>query len=61
VNLPGCPETAIYPRATETDTMTAERTKAMHIGIMLSLVPQVAEEQVLLDSGASKNLIYEES
>jgi hypothetical protein len=41
--------------------MTAERTKAMHIGIMLSSVPQVAEEQVLLDSGASKNLINEES
>jgi hypothetical protein len=33
----------------------------MHIEITLSTVPQVAEEQVLLDSGASENLINEET
>jgi hypothetical protein len=58
-NLPGCPENAIYVRATEANTAYAGRTKVMHIGIMLSSVPQVAEEQVLLDSGASENLIDE--
>jgi hypothetical protein len=60
-NLLGHPETAIYARATETDTVTTGRTKAMHIEIILSSVPQVAEEQALLDSGASENLIDEES
>jgi hypothetical protein len=59
--LPGCPETAIYARATEANTAYAGRMKAMHIGIMLSSVPRLAEEQALLDSGASKNLISEET
>jgi hypothetical protein len=60
-NLPGHPETAIYARATEANTAYSGRMKAMHIGITLSSVPRVAEEQVLLDSGASKNLINEET
>jgi hypothetical protein len=51
------PETAIYARTTEADTAYTGRTKAMCIRITLSSVPQLAEEQVLLDSGASENLI----
>jgi hypothetical protein len=60
-NLPDCPETTIYARTTEADTTYAGRTKAMCIKITLSSVPQVVEEQVLLDSGASENLINKET
>jgi hypothetical protein len=45
----------------ETDTAYAGKTKAMHIEITLSSVPQVVEEQALLDSGASENLINKET
>ena len=60
-NLPDRPETAIYARVTEASTAYAGRMKAMRIGIALSSVPQVMEEQTLLDSGASENLISEET
>jgi Retrotransposon gag protein len=55
------PETTIYVRTIEADTAYAERTKAMCIEITLSSVPRVAEERALLDSGASENLISEET
>jgi hypothetical protein len=60
-NLPGHPETTIYARATEANTAYAGRIKAMHIKIILLSVPRVAEEQVLLDSEASENLISKET
>jgi Retroviral aspartyl protease len=60
-NLPDHPETAIYARVTEASTAYAGRTKAMQIGIALSSVPRVTEEQTLLDSGTSENLISEET
>jgi hypothetical protein len=39
--------------------MYVRRTKAMYTSFEFSTVQRVAEEQVLLDSGASKNLIDE--
>jgi len=60
-NLPGRLETTIYARVTEANTAYTGRTKVMHIGITLSSVLWVAEEQALPDSGASENLIDEES
>ena len=41
--------------------MYVRRIKAMHISFELSTVRRVAEEQALLDSGASENLINEET
>jgi hypothetical protein len=60
-NLPDCPEMAIYARTAEASIAYARKTKAMHIEITLSSVPRVAEEQALLDSGASENLINKET
>jgi hypothetical protein len=60
-NLLDCPEMAIYARTTEASTVYARRTKAMCIEITLSSVPRVAEEQALLDSGESENLINKET
>jgi len=41
--------------------MYIRRTKAMYTSFEVSTVQQVAEEQVLLDSGTSENLIDEET
>jgi hypothetical protein len=41
--------------------MYTRRTKAMYISLEFSTVRRVAEEQALLDSGASENLIDEET
>jgi hypothetical protein len=41
--------------------MYIRRTKAMYTSLKFSIVQQVAEEQVLSDSGASENLIDEET
>jgi hypothetical protein len=41
--------------------MYIRRTKAMYTSFEFSMVRQVAEEQALLDSGASENLIDEET
>jgi hypothetical protein len=41
--------------------MYTRRTKAMYISLEFSMVRRVAEEQALLDSGASENLIDEET
>ena len=56
-----CPKIAAHLRTTEVDNMYVRRIKAMYTNFEFSMVRQVAEEQALLDSGASENLIDEET
>src|SRR6267142_1334971 len=56
-----CLGATIHLRATTINTTYARRAKAFHIDFKVLMVRQVTEGQVLLDSGASENLIDKET
>jgi hypothetical protein len=54
-------EETAYLRATKIYMMYARKTKAIHADFKLLTMQQVTEKCALLDSGASENLINEET